>query len=57
MRPPTNVVEDFQLCIHSEMTYLILKRLEVPGSLEVRWDGSGVIQVVTGGGEEVWDMK
>ena len=39
------------------MMYLIFKRLEAPGSLEVRWDGVGDIIMETGGGEEVWDME
>ena len=30
------------------MRYLTLKRLETPGSLEVRWGGDGDIHVVTG---------
>jgi hypothetical protein len=40
------------------MTYLTLKRLEAPGSLEVR-SGGGVrdIHMETGGGEEVWDIE
>ena len=38
IRPPnTHTVEDVRVCIHSEMMHLTLKRLEVPGSLEVRW--------------------
>jgi hypothetical protein len=40
MRPPTHIQEDdFRVCVHSEMIYLTLKRLEAPGSLEVRWGG------------------
>ena len=39
------------------MMHLTLKRLEDPGSLEVRWGGSGGIHVETGGGEEVWDVE
>ena len=40
MKPPnTNTVDDFQICVHSEMKHLTLKRLEAPGSLEVRWGG------------------
>ena len=40
MRPPnTHMVEDCQVCVHSEMMHLSLKRLEAPGSLEVRWGG------------------
>jgi hypothetical protein len=34
--PNTYVVEDFQVCVHSDMMHLTLKRLEAPGSLEVR---------------------
>jgi hypothetical protein len=36
IKPPTHIVEDFQVCVHSEMMYLTLKRLEAPGNLEVR---------------------
>jgi hypothetical protein len=40
MRPSnTLTVEDFQVCVHSEMMHITLKRLEVLGSLEVRWGG------------------
>jgi hypothetical protein len=39
MRPPTHTVDDFQVCVHSEMIHLNLKRLEAPGSLEARWGG------------------
>jgi hypothetical protein len=40
MRPPTHItVEDFQVCVHSEMMHLTLKKLEAPGNLEVRWGG------------------
>jgi hypothetical protein len=50
MRPSTQyTVEDFLVCVHSEMMHLTLKRLEAPGSLEVEcgrgWDhphGDGV---------------
>jgi hypothetical protein len=38
------------------MMHLTLKRLEVPGSLEVRWGGGREIHVEAGGGEEVWDV-
>jgi hypothetical protein len=39
MRPPpnTHTVEDFWVCVHSEMMHLTLKRLENPGSLEDKW--------------------
>jgi hypothetical protein len=38
MRPPnTHIVEDVQVCVHSEKMHLTLKRLGAPGSLEVRW--------------------
>jgi hypothetical protein len=30
-------VEGCQVCVHSEMMHLTLKRLRAPGSLEVRW--------------------
>jgi hypothetical protein len=33
------------------MMYLTLKKLEAPGSLEVRWDGGGDIHMETG----VWE--
>jgi hypothetical protein len=41
------------------MTHLTLKRLEAPGSLEVRCSrgGDGDIHMETGGREEVWDME
>ena len=40
------------------MMHLTLKRLEAPGSLEVRWGGGGSIHVEMGwGGEEVWDVE
>ena len=39
MAPKTHIVEDFWVCVHSEMMHLTLKRLEAPGSLEVRWGG------------------
>jgi hypothetical protein len=41
MRPPTHIhkVEGFWVCVYSEIMYLILKRLETLGSLEVRWSG------------------
>jgi hypothetical protein len=41
------------------MMHLSLKRLETPGSLEVRWvgEGGGDILVETGCGEEAWDVK
>jgi hypothetical protein len=35
----TLTVEDFWVCVHSEMINLTLKRLEDSGSLEVRWGG------------------
>jgi hypothetical protein len=39
------------------MMYLTLKRLETPGSLEIRWGVGGGIHVETGWfGEEVWDV-
>jgi hypothetical protein len=37
MKPPnTYTIENFQVCVHSEMMHLTLKRLEAPGSLKVR---------------------
>jgi hypothetical protein len=61
VRPNTYTVEDFRVCVFSEMMHLILKRLEAPGSLEVRqggrWghtcgDGMGWGGGVTCGAEE-----
>jgi hypothetical protein len=47
-----------QVCVHSEMMHLTLKRLEVPGSLEVRWGGWwGHPCGDRVGGEEVWDVE
>ena len=38
--------------------HLTLKRLEAPGSLEIRWGRGGDIHVEMGwGGEEVWDVE
>jgi hypothetical protein len=37
MRSVTHI--HFQVCVHSEMMHLSLKRLEAPGSLEVMWGG------------------
>jgi hypothetical protein len=31
-----HTVEDFQVCVHSEMMHLTLKSLKAPGNLEVR---------------------
>jgi hypothetical protein len=41
------------------MKHLTLKRLEAPGSLEVRWGGGGWgIHVEMGwNGKEVWDVE
>jgi hypothetical protein len=39
------------------MMLLTLKRLEAPGSLEVRWGGSGDIHLETGDGEKVEDVE
>jgi hypothetical protein len=40
------------------MMYLTLKRLEAPGSLEVRWGGVGFILLEPEWSrEEVWDME
>jgi hypothetical protein len=38
------------------MMHLTLKRLEAPGSLEVRWGGGGGIHLEAGRGE-VWDVE
>jgi hypothetical protein len=32
-----DIVEDFRVCVHSEMMHLTLKRLEAPESLQDRW--------------------
>jgi hypothetical protein len=40
------------------MMHLTLKRLEAPGSLEVRWGGGeGASMWRWWGGEEVWDVE
>ena len=40
------------------MMHLTLKRLEAPGSLEVRWGGGwGHPRGDRSGGEEVWDVE
>jgi hypothetical protein len=59
MRPPNMyTVKDFQVCVQSEMIHLTLKRLENPGSLEVRWVvGGGIHMDMVWSGEEVWDME
>jgi hypothetical protein len=52
MRPPkTHTVEDFWVCVQSEMMYLTLKKLETPGSLEFRWGGGQGHQL---GDKGVW---
>jgi hypothetical protein len=43
-----HTIEDCWVHIQSEMMYLTLKRLEAPGSLEVRWGGGGDIHMETG---------
>jgi hypothetical protein len=55
--PNTHTAEDFQVCVHSEMMHLTLKRLEAPGSFEVRWVGVGASTWRQGGGEEVLDVE
>jgi hypothetical protein len=35
----THTVQNFWVCVHSEMLHLTLKKLEIPGSLKVRWSG------------------
>jgi hypothetical protein len=52
----THTVEDCQICVHSEMMHLTLKRLKAPESLEVKW-GVGGASKWRWGGEEVWDME
>jgi hypothetical protein len=39
MRSPIHIQQRTAGSFHSEMMHLILKRLEVPGSLQVRWGG------------------
>jgi hypothetical protein len=39
------------------MMHLTLKRMEAPGSLEVRWGGVEAPTWRQGGGEEVWDVE
>jgi hypothetical protein len=57
MRPPiTHTVEDFWVCVHSEMIHLTLKRLEVSESLEIRSGGGGGIHVETGWCGVVWGV-
>jgi hypothetical protein len=56
--PNTHTVENCRVYVHSEKMHLTLKRLEAPGSLEVRWGGGcGGIHVETGvwgGGIRCW---
>jgi hypothetical protein len=52
----THTVEDFQVSVHSEKKHLTLKRLEAPGSLEVRW-GGGIHMEMGWSGVEVWDVE
>jgi hypothetical protein len=47
-----HTVEDFWVCVHSEMMHLTLKRLEAPESLEVRCGGGEGICVEMGWGGE-----
>jgi hypothetical protein len=51
----THTAEDFQDCVQSEKMHLTLKRLEVPGSIEVRWGGVWNTQVDTG--EDVLNVE
>jgi hypothetical protein len=48
---------DCQVCVHSEMMRLTLKRLEAPGSLEVRWGGAWDIHWKQRCGEELCDVE
>jgi hypothetical protein len=72
MRTPTTyTTEDSRVYVQSEMMHLTLKRLEAPGSLEVRWGGgqghlhgdSGVWREYGIGtfrewrGDEAWNVK
>jgi hypothetical protein len=55
MRPNTHTVEDFRVCVHSEMMHLTLQRLEAPGSFRglVGWAvGAGDILLETGVGRK-----
>jgi hypothetical protein len=55
MSPPTHTVEDFRVCIHSEMMHLTLKRTEAPVSLEVRGQvGWGLEASMWRGGSGMW---
>ena len=55
MAPNTHTVEDFRVSIYSEIMQKTLKRLEAPGSLEVRWGGGvgmsmiGAVEQAEGG--------
>jgi hypothetical protein len=74
MRPPnTHTGEDLWACVLSEMMDLNLKRLEAPGSLEVRWGwgwghsygdrgvgrryGTWNSWRMDGGGNKIWSVK
>ena len=37
--PNTHTAEDYWIYVQSEMMCLTLKKLETPGSLEIRWGG------------------
>jgi hypothetical protein len=47
----THTVEDFGVCVHSEMMHLTLKKLKALGSLEVMWGGGVGTSAWIQGGE------
>jgi hypothetical protein len=57
--PNTYTEEDCWVSVKSEMMHLTLKRLQAPGSLEVRWGGGRGWRHPRRhrGEEEVWDVK
>jgi hypothetical protein len=58
MRPPTHLQQRTFRSVFIQRWYTQpSRRLEAPGSLEVRWVWGGNILVKTGGGEEVWDVE
>ena len=67
----THTVEDCRVCVHSEMMHPSLKRLDAPGSLEVRWGGRwghprghrrvgrsyGIWNSLREVGDKIWSVK
>jgi hypothetical protein len=45
----------FKVSVHSEIMHLTLRRLEAPGSLDVRWDGYGASTWRQGGVGRRWE--